>query len=317
VDPALRTLLQEVHATLCAELAEIGQEAGRVRALLGESIGGLSSSFVGLASKAEAQRELLEALLVSLGYEVGGRGTANASMDMYVREFAGILHSLAANLGELSDSVTSIDALTGHFDKSLSLLSQIETISQSARFLALNARIEAARAGEAGRGFAVVASEVKQMATDSRQLAETISHHLGRAQTTLDEIRERMSVAAGRGAETARDEREKANRVLIQLDSLGHAVTDALGKLGAITGEVKEIAGCAVRALQFEDIVGQLVGTMLRRIERLRAVTDALGASLEPGGTDRGLAALESSRVNGTAAPVQQTTMAAGEIELF
>jgi methyl-accepting chemotaxis protein len=317
VDPALRTLLEEVHATLSSELAEMGQEAGRVRALLADSIGGLSSSFVGLAAKAESQRELLEALLVSLGYELGGRGPATASMDVYVREFAGILHSLAANLGELSDSVTSIDALTGHFDKSLSLLSQIETISQSARFLALNARIEAARAGEAGRGFAVVASEVKQMASDSRQLAETISLHLGRAQTTLEEIRERMSAAAGRGAETARDEREKANRVLIQLDSLGHAVTDALGKLGDITAEVKEIAACAIRALQFEDIVGQLIGTMLRRLDRLRCVTDALGASLEPGGADRGLAALERSRGNGTATPVQQTSMAAGEIELF
>jgi methyl-accepting chemotaxis protein len=316
VDPALRTLLQEVHATLSSELAEIGHEAGRVRSLLADSIGGLSSSFVGLAAKAESQRELLEALLVSLGYEVGGRGPANASMDLYVREFAGILHSLAANLGELTESVTSIDALTGHFDKSLSLLSQIETISQSARFLALNARIEAARAGEAGRGFAVVASEVKQMATDSRQLAETISHHLGRAQTTLDEIRERMSAAAGRGAETARDEREKANRVLIQLDSLGHAVTDALAKLGGITAEVKQIAASAVRALQFEDIVGQLVGTMLRRLERLRAVTDALGASLEPGGAQRGLAALDSGN-GSTHAPVQQTTMAAGDIELF
>jgi methyl-accepting chemotaxis protein len=318
VQPALRSLLQEIHATLRLELGEMGQEASRVRALLSEAVGGLSSSFVELASRTGAQRELVETLLTALGAGLTGRGSSgDASMDAFVRECAGILHSLADNLAELNDSVASIDELTGHFDRSLALLSEIETISQSARFLALNARIEAARAGEAGKGFAVVASEVKQMAHDSRQLAETISDHLGKAQATLDQVHARMSTAAGRGAATARDQRQKADDMLVELDGIGRAIGDALGKLTGITAEVNDIAGRAIRALQFEDIVGQLVGTMMRRLDRLRLVTDALGAGLEPDGVDRGLAMLGNGAGHKAPAPVQQSSMAAGTIELF
>ena len=316
VQPALRSLLEEVHATLQLELAEMGREAARVRTLLSEAVGGLSTSFVGLASKAEAQRQLVESLLAALGSELAGHGTGDASMDTFVRECAGILHSLADNLAELTDSVSSIDVLTGHFDKSLALLSEIETISQSARFLALNARIEAARAGEAGKGFAVVASEVKQMAHDSRTLAETISDHLGRAQSTLDQIRGRMSAAAVRGAETAREQRTKADSVLGELDQLGRAIGDTLGQLTGITADVNETAARAIRALQFEDIVGQLVGTIMRRLDRLRLVTEAIGAGLDED-AERGIALLESGRELSASAPVQQSTMAAGSIELF
>jgi methyl-accepting chemotaxis protein len=322
VEPILKRLLTEVHAALRDELAEMVSECGRVRALLGEAVSGLSESFVGLAKHADAQKEVLETLLVSMG---SGRkvdsGAGSPSMDAFVRECAGILQSLAANLGELSshnsDSVASIDALTAHFDKSMALLSEIENISNSAHFLALNARIEAAHAGDAGRGFAVVAAEVQQVSKDSREVAERVSDSVGKVRGALDKVRGRMDEAANRGAEVASDSRQKVDGVLGELDGLGRSVADCLAQLTHITADVNETAARAIQALQFEDIVGQLIGTMVRRVERLQVVSEAVKAAIGPDGVAHALALLERAQEITKSAPVQQTSMTAGGAELF
>lgn len=54
------------------------------------------------------------------------------------------------------------------------LTDNIIEIANQTNLLALNASIEAARAGEAGKGFAVVAEEIKNLATNSNQMAEEI-----------------------------------------------------------------------------------------------------------------------------------------------
>jgi methyl-accepting chemotaxis protein len=322
VESDLRKLLAGAQDTLREELDEIAGEAARVRALLGEAVGGLSQSFIGLAQQAEAQKQVLEGLLVSLGSGRAGRaGDGSPSMDAFVRECANILSSLAVNLEELSTrssaSVTSIDALTGHFDKSMALLSEIETISTSARLLSLNARIEAARSGDAGRGFAVVASEVKEVSRYSRELAERISEHVDKVRGSLVAVRAGISEAAARGSEVATRGKQQVETTLSELDSLGGSVARALAELGGITAQVNETAARAIRALQFEDIIGQLVGTMLRRVDRLRQVRQALAAALGSGGAAHGLAILERSQEITSTAPVQQQSMAAGDVELF
>lgn len=59
-------------------------------------------------------------------------------------------------------------------EKIQELTDDILNISSQTNLLALNASIEAARAGEAGKGFAVVAEEIRELAENSRTIANNI-----------------------------------------------------------------------------------------------------------------------------------------------
>ena len=77
-----------------------------------------------------------------------------------------------AKAGEVSSSVNDTAAIV---NKISSAADGIINIAGQTNLLALNASIEAARAGEAGRGFAVVAENIKDLATETNNLAGEIT----------------------------------------------------------------------------------------------------------------------------------------------
>lgn len=77
-----------------------------------------------------------------------------------------------------SEATTAMQTLNSAAEEIGQVTEVIKRIAEQTNLLALNATIEAASAGEAGKGFAVVANEIKELANQSAQAAEDITHKI-------------------------------------------------------------------------------------------------------------------------------------------
>jgi len=157
---------------------------------------------------------------------VQARAQADAGNNA-MKTMAGKARSMAEQIGQLQESVDTIEEKGRSMHKMIGVINEI---AEQTNLLALNAAIEAARAGEAGRGFAVVADEVRQLASKTQQ--------------STAQIREVM------------DSNQRSNQELV--GSMGQ-VADASGSMQDTVGETE----CAIQAMAdsvnlMNDMVGQI-----------------------------------------------------------
>ena len=79
---------------------------------------------------------------------------------------------------ESANIATHSRTLLGNVEEVGNIINSVNAISEQSKILAVNASIEAAKAGEFGAGFAVVAQEVKNLAGQSKEATEQITHTL-------------------------------------------------------------------------------------------------------------------------------------------
>jgi len=106
-------------------------------------------------------------------------------------------------------------ALLSNVEEIGNIINSVNAISEQSKILAVNASIEAAKAGEFGAGFAVVAQEVKNLAGQSKEATEQITHTL----TSIRQAIENM-------VRMARDGEERTVQGVSQIASTGAIVND-------------------------------------------------------------------------------------------
>ncbi|MHC4549587.1 MAG: methyl-accepting chemotaxis protein [Planctomycetota bacterium] len=109
----------------------------------------------------------------------------------------------------------------------------INSIAEQTNLLALNATIEAARAGEAGKGFAVVANEVKQLAKETAEATEDISHKIKAIQTDTHGAVEAI---------------ERIRGVINKISEIQNTIATAVEEQTATTNEIRHNVADAARA---------------------------------------------------------------------
>lgn len=253
------TLSQLVGQTLTG----VAEDLAAARLAVRNGVARLTGNFYEFRDRLKLQGEELQAVARTLEGDKE-RGDAGFIQDMndIVTRFVDDLVMVSASSVRL---VQRVDEMGVDIEQVMRNLERIESLASETRFIALNARIEAHRAGDVGMTFRVVADEVKSLADDATSFSAQIRDLVERTQNRLFEARLTVGKLASHDMNGALDAQRQ---VLHALEQLGATNSRVSGSLVEVEKQVTE----TVRALQFEDMVTQLLDAASRRLEAVRSL---------------------------------------------
>ncbi|MEM7293404.1 MAG: methyl-accepting chemotaxis protein [Pseudomonadota bacterium] len=320
----------------------------QARSVLADAVASMSDSFHHLTSAGTRQTEYVLGIVQSLNdmaiswSNQDGSSTADGdpselqgpganSYQEFVRQIDELLQFMVELIVESSHNsmraLQMTDDIKAHTKSADRLLDDIESISQQTNMLALNAAIEAARAGEAGRGFAVVASEVRNLSQNSDRFSNEIRQVIINTRQSVQRMREMVGEAASKDMNIALESKMKVGKMLEGIGEFNNKLTGNLSQISLISKDMEAAVEAAVRNLQFEDIVRQIlehVDNDSHRVRRCLSEIDALIREFDSAGedVDRGeivekIRSLNNAAREKTHKVVSQHSMDAGDVDLF
>ena len=271
-----QVLSDEAMAHAEMQFSSLETEMQEAKALIRDSVNRISGSLTGLESQSNDQRHILQSLIDEMlsvtgsdnshAAEQAGLQRFFAETNTLIAEFVGKMEQLrttsqgvAESFGQMQDKVARI---TG-------TLNDISGITKQTDLLALNAAIEAARAGEAGRGFAVVADEVRSLAARTGEFNVDIRTALDDILKSLRDVGERVNAASHIDLSVADRSRATLEDLGRELIELTEKAREHSTNITSITERMRDLTLDGVMAMQFEDIVNQMITRISQRTENV------------------------------------------------
>jgi methyl-accepting chemotaxis protein len=280
----------------------------RARGLVGDAVAQLLASFLSLRKLVDHQHAVLLSITDSLRQNGKGEGFTGATIHLvheFVEQVVRVSHESMRIIDQLHTTGMHVDTIVEHADK-------IDDLARETRFIAMNARIETQRAGESGRTFKVVAEEVKRLAKASSELSVRIRREVSECHGSLQTTHRTAAGLAGHDMTTAIESRGAIVGAIEKLGEVNTTLQETLVSVGSMVDD-------AVRALQFEDMVMQLLTDTTNRLRKLSLMSGEMLAGPVAGAADAEQLAALSSELRGLAhaGSVSQASVDHGSVELF
>lgn len=325
LDDVVRTSLDDLRG----HVDQVQDEIGRVQAVLGGAIDQLSASFHGMYQRASEQQQLAKSIADGSANEDGNTFDEFVSSTSTVMQR--VVDSIVGNSKLGMELVEMTDGISRHAHEVETILSEIGGIAKQTNLLALNATIEAARAGEAGRGFAVVADEVRDLSTRTGQFSQQIAKVMQSMRSSVKMTEDAIAKMASTDMTFALESKCQIETILGDIDGINRQRASILANLGASAGTMEEEVGRAITALQFQDMLSQLLNHVSSRLNGIQQVMDdvkefsrearAVRSDAELAQLRQGVGRIRQSideiAVCTAANPVKQPQVTGGDIDLF
>jgi methyl-accepting chemotaxis protein len=322
---------QALASLLRREFDQVAEDLANLRRIFGDALHKLHHAFTDLRGQTRNQGQLIQSLIAMVGarQDQPGEFDFQRFVDQTSQTLAGFTDIVAEQSRRSAELVARLDEVAEQMDGVERLAGGVRKIADQTKLLALNATIEAARAGAAGAGFAVVAREVKELSQSSNEFSGRIGQSIQDARVTLGRTRRALAEEAGRDQRTAGESRSRVETMLDELGAVNRRINAQLESASEAARAIQAGMAESITGLQFEDIVVQLVGSVEKRLQVVaRHSIEFLGdGHLEPGEegqgeaarerAERALAAFQQALSHEVRRPVEQTSMATGDVELF
>lgn len=195
----------------------------------------------------------LDSSIKEIEQSIQGINSASQHMDKEThRGQTSVAASIASvrRMAERLDSVTtSIESLREDAEAISDSIHSITDIADQTNLLALNAAIEAARAGDSGRGFAVVADAVRQLASNTQDVTETITSRIVIIQNNINTSITQM-LESHQESQITVEQIEKAGLVLDEMTTAANNVLDSSQRVASAVEQQAEASSSVIGSLQ-------------------------------------------------------------------
>ena len=327
----LNQLFRSFISLVADQTQEITESLTQIRDVVIDATGNLGGSFNDLSDKSRQQGALVHGLVRA--EQNDETSSSGFNIAVFVQETNELLQQFVDLMLTTSQSsmkmVHAIDDISRQMDHAFDLLKDVSSIANQTNLLALNAAIEAARAGEAGRGFAVVADEVRKLSQHSNQFSDEIRGVVEKAQNDIASAKQVVSRMASKDMTATITAKTRVDSMLQSVGDYNQHIDAEISKISTLSDEIAQTVGVAVRSLQFEDVVTQVVAYSSEHAKRLDELVAGLNNKLAElphdevamhelvGHLQQQVEQLKAEWQSPLNKAVSQSSMKQGEIEMF
>ena len=310
--------------TYQGNLDTIEDDSGQMKSLMDDSVPEIMELFLRLQNHIDRQSDVVKSITDTSDTVVDGE---SLSFEKMVEDISAVLDNFVETIVETSrtsvELADTMRSIAGELSKIDSSLEEMDGIAGQTNLLAINAAIEAARAGDSGRGFAVVAQEVQSLSSRSRQFSENIRGNVEDVNRLVRDGEASINSVASQDMNFALQSKRNVEKVMTEIQGLETTRHQAVQDLAGISADVAHDVDVAVRKMQFQDLVSQILGRVKERLDLVESSVSRVRA-VESSSPDEWLSLLEveiqrardeqqSVRDN----PVTQQSMDEGSVDLF